>query len=291
MKVSPKLRGELHRHFLMAPLTSWRVGGRADRLYLPADRNDLIRFLAALPDHEPLFWLGLGSNLLIRDGGLRGTVVATPRRLAAIGWQGDLLYVEAGVAAPFLARYCARKGWGGVEFLAGIPGTIGGALAMNAGAFGEEIWERVVWVETVDRSGKVRRRTPEAFRVGYRRVEGPVEEWFLGCGLKLERRRDAAERIRKLLVERSRRQPKGASCGSVFKNPGSISAGWLIERCGLKGLRVGRAVVSEKHANFIINSGGALAREIETLIETVQQRVFAQTGIWLEPEVRILGER
>lgn len=286
-----KQRGELLRKIKLAPFTSWRVGGEADRLYFPASKGDLVRFLARLPESESLLLLGLGSNVLIRDGGVRGTVILIRQGLKNIEWQGDLLYVEAGVPAPHLARFCAQAGKRGLEFLAGIPGTVGGALAMNAGAFGGEIWDRVVWVETVDRMGQIRCHHRSEFRVGYRRVEGPEGEWFLACWLRLEEEDgEPIHHIQRLLAERSRKQPRGYSCGSVFKNPPPASAGWLIEQCGLKGLRIGDAVVSSKHANFILNLGQAKAAEIEALIAKVQREVFEQTGVWLELEVRIVGE-
>lgn len=274
--------------------TSWRVGGPARRFYRPADSADLVRFLRELPPDEPLLWLGMGSNLLVRDGGFRGTVVATRGRLNGLSLeQGSLLRAEAGVACAQVARAAARAGLCGLEFLAGIPGTMGGALAMNAGAFGGETWERVRKVETVDRGGRVRRRGPEDFRIGYRRAEGPPGEWFLAAWLGLTPG-DAAqgqERIRLLLERRAATQPLGEpSCGSVFRNPEGDHAARLIEAAGLKGCAMGGARVSEKHANFIINTGDATAADIECLIERVRARVEAHSGIRLQTEVCIVGE-
>jgi len=290
----PSLRGEMRHDEPFALHTTWRVGGPARCFYRPADSADLVCFLQQLPLDEPIFWLGLGSNLLVRDGGFSGTVIATRDALNGIAPVGsDRLRAEAGVSCARVARVASQHGLCGAEFLAGIPGTFGGALAMNAGAFGGETWERVIEVETVDRHGTLHRRAPEAFKVGYRRVQGPVGEWFLAASLQLEPGDVMAgqRRIRELLDRRAQTQPIGLpSCGSVFRNPPGDHAARLIEAAGLKGTRNGGAEVSTKHANFIVNTGGATAAEIEALIDLVQQRVFAQSGVRLEPEVRIVGE-
>jgi UDP-N-acetylmuramate dehydrogenase len=288
------LRGELRFDEPLSRHTTWRVGGAARCFYRPADREDLVQFMRQLDSDEPIFWLGLGSNLLVRDGGFRGTVIATKGCLAASEWRGDtLLYAEAGIACAKLARMAARAGLCGAEFLAGIPGTLGGALAMNAGAFGGETWECVVSVETIDREGVVRRRTPEHFEVGYRQVKGPSGEWFLAAELQLQAGDiDAAQqRIRQLLERRGATQPTDKpSCGSVFRNPPGDHAARLIEAAGLKGRRLGGAQVSEKHANFIINTGNATARDIESLIAEVRREVAARSGIELQTEVHCIGE-
>ena len=237
--------------------------------------------------------MGLGSNLLVRDGGVRGTVVSTVRLRAVerIGATG--LHVEAGAACPRVARLAARHGLTGCEFFAGIPGSMGGALAMNAGAFGTETWPSVAEVETIDGRGERRWRTPSEYRYAYRAVDGPLGEWFVACRLDLEEDAagEAADRIRYLLGQRAARQPTGArSCGSVFRNPPGDYAGRLIEASGLKGRRVGGAVVSDKHANFIINDAGARAADVEALIGEVIESVAERQGVRLEPEVRIVGE-
>jgi UDP-N-acetylmuramate dehydrogenase len=288
------LRGELLRGEPLARYTSWRVGGPAERLYRPADRADLLAFLTGLPVDEPVFWLGLGSNLLVRDGGLRGTVVAVTGRLNALRVvDGDRIYAEAGVPSAHVARAAARAGLVGLEFLAGIPGTLGGALAMNAGAFGGETWKRVVEVETVDHRGVVRRRTPAEYAVGYREVQGPAGEWFLAASLQAGSGDTAAaqQEIRRLLERRSATQPTSQpSGGSTFRNPPGDFAARLIESAGLKGLRVGGAEVSEKHANFIVNTGSATASDIEQLIDVVRDRVQRIHGVRLQTEVHIVGE-
>ncbi|MCP5427334.1 MAG: UDP-N-acetylmuramate dehydrogenase [Chromatiaceae bacterium] len=294
MKHQP-LRGELSHGVPLSDYTSWRVGGVAKQLYRPADSRDLIGFLQQLDAAEPLLWLGLGSNLLVRDGGFNGTVIATQGCLERLELQPDgLLYSEAGVSCAKVARFAARQGRVGIEFLAGIPGTMGGALAMNAGAFGGETWDAVAWVETVDRQGCVRRRDPSQFEVGYRSVKGAAGEWFLSTGLQIRPGDVAAgqQKIKQLLARRAETQPIGLpSCGSVFRNPVGDHAARLIEAAGLKGERIGGAVVSEKHANFIINSGAATANDIESLICLVRDRVEAASGVRLQTEVHMVGER
>ncbi len=289
------LRGRLLRNEPMSRHTSWRVGGPAERLYIPADLDDLVVFLRTLPsEYEPLYWVGLGSNLLVRDGGVRGTVILTSGTLRRLALRDkDLVYAEAGVAGAKLARFAARHALTGAEFLAGIPGTVGGALAMNAGAFGGETWDLVERVETVDRYGVRRTRAPADYRIGYRRVEGPSGEWFVAAQFRLARdsARQAAGLIKRWLARRGATQPTQLpNAGSVFKNPPGDHAARLIEACGLKGLCEGRACVSTLHANFIVNTGGATAEEIERLIARVQAEVERRCGVLLEPEVRIIGE-
>lgn len=289
----PVLRGELRPNESLRRYNTWRVGGPARQMYLPADIEDLAAFLRTLPAGEPLLWLGLGSNLLIRDGGFRGTVILLQGCLNALCVDGERVYAEAGVACAKVARACARAELRGAAFLAGIPGTIGGALAMNAGAFGGETWGIVASVSTIDRAGQVRERRADAYQVGYREVSRPAEEWFLGCSLRLERGEAAAEQaaIRALLDRRAATQPTGQpSCGSTFRNPPGDHAARLIEASGLKGFRIGGAEVSPKHANFIINTGSATATDIERLITHVRAEVLRCQGVALRPEVHMIGE-
>ena len=272
--------------------TSWHVGGPADIFFMPRDRMDLIAFLKALPDDVPLLWLGLGSNLLVRDGGVRGVVISTRDALTALERRDERgVHAEAGVPCAKLARACARWDLGPAEFFSGIPGTVGGALSMNAGAFHGETWRQVRAVETIDRHGEVRERDAGEFRVSYRHVEAPAQgEWFLAATFHFEAG-SSEEATRALLDRRKQTQPIGEwNCGSVFTNPPGDHAARLIESAGLKGLRSGGAVVSTKHANFIINEGSASARDIETLIQTVQLEVERQHGCRLTPECRIVGE-
>jgi UDP-N-acetylmuramate dehydrogenase len=292
---SMPLRGELRYDEPMARHTSWRVGGPARRFYRPADVADLAEFVGRLPPDEPILWLGLGSNLLVRDGGTPGVVIALQGALNALTPLSEsTVRAEAGAACAKVARFCAQRGLVGVEFLAGIPGTMGGALAMNAGAFGGETWERVKAVETLDRHGTLRERRPEEYRIGYRSVSGPDGEWFVAAHLLLDRgdAQAAQARIKALLERRGETQPTGqASCGSVFRNPPGDFAGRLIETAGLKATCVGGACVSEVHGNFIINTGKATAGDIETLIEKVAETVERVHGVRLVPEVRIVGEK
>ncbi|WP_338034820.1 UDP-N-acetylmuramate dehydrogenase [Lamprobacter modestohalophilus] len=289
----PALRGELRLNEPLARYTSWRVGGPAQRLYRPADAQDLAAFLTRLDADEPLFWLGLGSNLLISDAGLAGTVIHTQGCLNGISQLPDhAIRVEAGASCAKVARFASRQGLVGAEFLAGIPGTMGGALAMNAGAWGGETWPLVRGVRTIDRQGQIRELGSADFRYGYRQVMGPEGEWFLGADLVLEPgdTEAAQARIRELLDRRAATQPTGVpSCGSVFRNPAGDHAARLIEAAGLKGRRIGGAEVSPKHANFIINLGDATASDIAALIALVQDEVERSSGIRLQPEVRRLG--
>ncbi len=287
-----ELRGRLLKHEKLAKYTSWRVGGPADQLYIPQDRQDLIEFIKALPDDEPVFWMGLGSNLLVRDGGIRGTVINIKGRLKAMNLVGGLVYVEAGVPCAHVARFCGERGLIGAEFLAGIPGTMGGALKMNAGAFGGETWAIVKSVEMLNRLGNVVYRKPKDFTVGYRSVMGFENEWFVSCLLTLQQGDtvDSQRKIKGLLEKRGATQPTHQpSCGSVFKNPEGDYAARLIEQTGLKGYAIGGACVSEKHANFIVNTGSATAADIETLIYYVRDEVEQRQGIILQTEVCILG--
>ena len=289
------LRGVIKYDEPMSRHTSWRVGGPADRFYVPADVEDLCLFLSRLPNDEPLTWIGLGSNVLVRDGGVRGTVVCVKNVLNEFTVIGPgRLRVGAGLPCAKVARFAVKSGLAGAEFLAGVPGTMGGALAMNAGAFGGETWDIVAAVETVNRRGEKFSRVKADYRIGYRSVRASAEEWFISAELHLlEGGNDAGENnIRELLARRARTQPMGeASCGSVFRNPEGDHAARLIEASGLKGVHVGKACVSDKHANFIINTGGASAADIEELIMLVKDTVRAKQGVLLREEVKILGDR
>jgi UDP-N-acetylmuramate dehydrogenase len=288
------LRGTLHANESLARHTAWAIGGCADRFYEPADLDDLCAFVATLAADEPLFFLGLGSNLLVRDGGIRGTVVHLANALSGIARSGaNTVRAEAGVACPKVARFCAREDLAGAEFMAGIPGTVGGALAMNAGAFGGETYGIVFEVETITRDGTRYRHQSQDLHPGYRHVDVPQGHWFVAAHLLLQHgvRGDSEARIRELLRQRAQTQPTGTrSCGSVFRNPPNDHAARLIEQCGLKGQRVGDAQVSTKHANFIINTGKARAADVEALIAHIMMRVQENFGVQLIPEVRVVGE-
>jgi len=287
------VEGELRYDEPLARHTSWRVGGPADVFFMPASVDDLAAFLQVLDDDAVIFWLGAGSNLLVRDGGIRGVVIAAARMLRTIE-RLDRLTVKAGAGLPCtqLARQCIRWGLGPSEFFAGIPGTVGGALTMNAGAHGGETWERVESVRTIDRGGEVHQRAPNEYSVGYRSVTGPANEWFLEATLRFDPNVvPSMETLDAMLERRKNTQPLGLpSCGSVFRNPDGDHAARLIEAAGLKGKAIGGAEVSTKHANFIINTGDATATDIEELIELVRQTVLEAHGVALRHEVRIAGE-
>jgi UDP-N-acetylmuramate dehydrogenase len=290
---SVAVRGRLERDVPLAALTSWRVGGPADWLFEPEDADDLAHFLASIPETLPRMVLGLGSNVLIRDGGVEGVVIHLAGTLnQRLRLDPERVELGAGLACAQAARFCAAQGLTGAEFLAGIPGSIGGALAMNAGAWGGEIWPLVDWVEVVDPAGLRHMRTPADYRIGYRSVRGHEQEFFLRAVLRLAPGSPFAgrQRIQGLLRERARTQPLGLpSCGSVFRNPEGGHAAALIEQAGLKGLRRGSAEVSLKHANFLTHDGTATAADLEGLIQEVQARVETQFGIRLLPEVRVMG--
>ncbi len=286
-------RGRIRHNEPMSRHTSWRVGGPADIYFQPADVQDLADFLAGLDRATEIHWVGLGSNLLVRDGGLRGVVIATHRGLSNLErLDNGMVRAEAGVVCAKLARQCARWKLGPAEFFAGIPGTVGGALAMNAGAFDGETWQQVTAVETVDRTGQIRTRQRFEFEVSYRHVKMPAVEWFVAGLFDFEEQADASvDGIRRLLARRKESQPIGLpSCGSVFRNPLDDHAARLIEASGMKGLRLGGAEVSGKHANFIINTGDATADDVERLINKIRNQVREEQGVELVAEVRIVGE-
>ena len=288
------LRGRLLCDESLAAHTSWRVGGPADYFFVPSDSEDLAMFLAMLPAHVPVLWVGLGSNLLVRDGGYRGAVICTHQGLGHASPSGSSGYfAEAGVPCAKVARYSAQMGRCGAEFLSGIPGTIGGALAMNAGAYGHETWSIVKKVELIDRQGQIHESTRDAFKIGYRSVAGRGDCWFLNATFDLipGNKEEAQSAIRTLLQTRGREQPiQERSAGSVFKNPDGDFAARLIEAAGLKGQHCGGARVSVAHANFIINDGSATALQVECLIKRIQETVAKFCGAELEREVHIVGE-
>ncbi len=293
MAVAPEFAPRVRREEPLSRHTSWHVGGPAEVFFNPRDRADLSAFLRTVPAAEPIQWIGLGSNLLVRDGGIRGVVISTHGTLDALErLSATTVRAEAGVACARIARQCLKWGLGPAEFFAGIPGTLGGALAMNAGAFGGETWQHVRQVETIDRRGALHARAAAEYRVSYRHVEAPApEEWFLGAELTFEARPSAQRaQVAALLARRKATQPIGEwSCGSVFTNPPGDHAARLIEAAGLKGFRIGDASVSQKHANFIINHGQASAQDLEQLIRHVRDTVARLHGVTLEPEVRIVG--
>ncbi len=307
-KTEGALRGEMRMNESMKKYTSWRAGGKAERVYIPADLADLSQFLHGIPKCDPVHVVGLGSNLLVRDGGLRGTVILLHARLNDLRLEQNsnnngLIYVEAGVTCAKVARFAALHNLAGAEFLVGIPGTVGGALAMNAGCYGAETWEIVEKVRTLNRLGHLNDRDSKEYKISYRQVNLKSDiglsvdyfnnEWFVGAWLRLKKGNDTTSRkkIKELLSSRIDSQPLSfPSAGSVFRNPPGDHAARLIESCGLKGFSIGGAMVSTKHANFIVNTGNATAEDIEAVIAEISKKVKRKTGIKLIQEVRIIGE-
>ena len=297
--VKVAIRGEVRHNESMAKHVSWRAGGTAKTFFKPADLEDLRAFLPTIAPCEKILMLGLGSNLLVRDGGYHGTVILTTPMLGGIALDArdkHIVVAGAGAASPHVAKFAARNHLAGAEWLAGVPGTIGGALAMNAGCYGTETWEQVVDCQTLDRCGVIHTRTAADFDIGYRHVETLVadrEELFVAARFHFEAGdADTAQaRIKELLAKRMASQPLDKpNAGSTFRNPPGDHAARLIESCGLKGYTIGGAQVSLKHANFIVNLGGASAKDIESLINHMRDTVREKTGVELIQEVRIVGE-
>ena len=286
--------GKLMLNEPMARYTSWRVGGKADRFYVPASLDDLRSYLRSLPAYEEVHFIGLGSNLLVRDGGIRGTVILMHNVLTELRMDDGLIYAEAGVTCAKLAKFSAKEAKQGAEFFAGIPGTLGGALAMNAGCYGSETWNVVAKVITINRRGEVATRDAGEFVASYRHIDMPVaDEWFIAAWLKLEQgdAHESTQKIKALLAQRLNSQPLNMpSAGSTFRNPAGDFAARLVEASGLKGYVIGGAQVSEKHANFIVNLGGANALDIELLIKHMRETVLEKQGVALQQEVKVIGE-
>ncbi len=286
-------RGILEKNVSLARYTSWKVGGLADVLYRPVNVIDLRNFLVTLDENIQITWLGRGTNVLIRDGGIRGVVILLQSGINQIVLvEPAKIRAEVGASCAKLARFSTDQNLNGAEFLAGIPGTVGGALAMNSGAYGSETWDFVEHVETINRSGHIQKRSSKDLNVSYRSVDGLKNEWFISAvfTFSMGDGNFARGKIRELLSERNASQPVGnQSCGSVFRNPENDFAARMIETCHLKGVAVGDAQISTKHANFIINGGNATAQDIEDLIIMVRETVKNECGVTLEPEVRIIG--
>ena len=288
----PPLRGTLRRNVPLAPLTWLRVGGSAEFVFQPADADDLAAFLEALPEDVPVLPMGVASNLLVRDGGLEGVVIRFGGPLAKVEARGGTILAGAGALDQRVAQEAQRAGLAGLEFLIGIPGTVGGAVRMNAGAFGGETKDRLLWAEALDRKGALHRLSNAELGFAYRRSALPAD-WIVvraafqgvpGDPEAISARMDAIK------AEREAAQPlRVATGGSTFKNPPGHKAWQLIDAAGCRGLRRGGAMVSEKHCNFLINTGGATAAEIEALGEQVRTRVREASGVVLEWEIVRIG--
>jgi len=290
----PPVRGRLTANAALAGITWFRVGGPAEIMFRPADRDDLLAFLAGKPADVPVTVIGVGSNLLVRDGGVPGVVLRLGRDFAGIVCDGDR--VSAGAAALDLnvAMAAADAGIGGLEFLSGVPGTIGGAMRMNAGAYGRELVDVLVEGEIADGAGRVHRLTCDAFGFGYRHCDLPADTIFLSALLEGTRETPDAIRARMAGIRERREesQPiRTRTGGSTFANPrdDSRKAWELIDAAGCRGLRIGGAQVSEKHCNFLINTGNATAADLEALGEEVRRRVNEKFGVTLDWEIRRIG--
>jgi UDP-N-acetylmuramate dehydrogenase len=288
----PQPRGRLSEGADLAKVTWFRVGGPAEVMFRPADREDLLAFLAAKPADVPVTVIGVGSNLLVRDGGVPGVVLRLGRAFVGIEVEDSDLLCGASALDLNVATAAKLAGIGGLEFLSGVPGTIGGALRMNGGAYGKETKDVVVWAEAADPHGQVHRLTPEQIGFSYRHSTVPEDWIFLGARLagQPDTPEAIAARMARIQEARADSQPiRTRTGGSTFKNPPGNKAWQLIEQAGCRGLRHGAAMVSELHCNFLINTGGASAADLEQLGEEVRRRVRAASGIELEWEIRRIG--
>ena len=278
---------------LLSKHTSWKVGGPADIFFTPQNRDDLCNFLKS-NQGNPITWLGNGTNVLVRDGGIRGAVISTKKSIDKINMETkNSCRVEAGASCMDLALFAEKNQLGPAAFFSGIPGSIGGALTMNAGSFGMETWDLVKEVEVINEKGDISFLEKESFEIAYRAVTFPFRLWFLSCSMFLSSDEETTkDNLIELRNQRIKTQPLSEdTCGSVFKNPPGNYAGALIEGSGLKGFKIGSASISEKHANFIVNQGGATAGDIENLINHTRQVVKKNYDIDLQLEVRIMGEK
>ena len=287
----PKPRGRLAADAPLGPQTWFGAGGPAEVLFRPADTEDLAAFLKALPRDVQVTVLGVGSNLLVRDGGVKGVVVRLMRGFTGIAVEGNELLAGAGAPDLNVALTARDHALAGLEFLSGIPGTIGGAVAMNAGAYGGELAEVLISAEAVDRAGKVHRVSASELGFSYRHSEAPADWIFTSARLRAQPgdQLAIARRIAEIDATRTDSQPRSRTGGSTFVNPPGHKAWELIDQAGCRGLRIGEAQVSEKHCNFLINLGAATATDLEELGEEVRRRVLEKSGVRLEWEIRRLG--
>jgi UDP-N-acetylmuramate dehydrogenase len=289
----PRPRGRLTADAPLGPQTWFRAGGNAEVLFRPADTQDLAAFLAALPREVPVTVLGVGSNVLVRDGGIKGVVIRLMRGFTGIAVEGHEVIAGAGAPDLNVALTARDHALTGLEFLSGIPGTIGGAFPTNAGAYGGDLAQVLVSAEAVDRAGRIHAVAPAQLGLGYRHSAAPADWIFTSARLRAAPgdQLAIARRIAEIDSARAESQPRSRTGGSTFANPPGLKAWELIDRAGCRGLSVGAAQVSEKHTNFLINTGDATASDIEGLGEEVRHRVFEQSGILLQWEIRRIGEK
>ena len=288
-----KIKGELYKNTSLAPLTWFKVGGPAEYLFIPENKEDLIAFLKQYPAEQPKTIIGAGSNLLVRDGGITGVVISM-KRINKISKVNEFIYAECGALDMGISRMASKHGISGLEFLIGIPGTIGGALKMNAGSYGSEIKDILVDVEVIDSSGSIFNVSSKDLKLEYRKNNSPDNWIFLSCNLKGKPSQDEKIRLKmkKIMNDRKNNQPiNQLTGGSTFKNPYEMKSWQLIDKAGCRGLAYGKARVSDKHCNFLINNGAAQSSDIETLGEIVRRKVLNETGVSLEWEIIRIGEK
>ena len=287
------LRGRLRENVSLKEYNTWKVGGKAEYFYEPFNLEDLRLFLELL-ENTPIILLGNGSNVLIRDGGIDGCVICLKKTLNNYSYKNGEYIFEAGLSCMKMAQITSRENYTGLEFLCGIPGSLGGALAMNAGCYGGNIWDHVLTVSLINNNGEIIKKNKNDFIVSYRNTNLEENNFFISAVFKLKKNKleNSLEKIKELLKDRRSKQPTGLlSCGSVFKNPHNMYAAKIIESIGLKGYKIGGAYISEKHANFIISDKLTKSSDIEKLINFTKKEVFKKKDVVLETEVKFIGNQ
>ena len=289
--IQKMLRGRLRENVSLKDYNTWKVGGKAEYFYEPFNLEDLRLFFELL-ENTPIILLGNGSNVLIRDGGIDGCVICLKKTLNNYSYKNEEYIFEAGLSCMKMAQITARENYTGLEFLCGIPGSLGGALAMNAGCYGGNIWDHVLTVSLINNNGEIIKKNKNDFIVGYRNTNLEENNFFISAVFKLKKNKleNSLDKIKEFLQDRRSKQPTGLlSCGSVFKNPHNMYAAKLIESIGLKGYKIGGAYISEKHANFIISDKLTKSSDIEKLINFTKKEVFKKKEVVLETEVKFIG--
>ena len=292
-KIQKMLKGRLREDVSLKDYNTWKIGGKAEYFYEPSDIKDLKLFLELL-QNTPVTFLGNGSNVLIRDGGINGCVICLKNTLNNYFVKDEEYIFEAGLSCMKMAQITARENYEGLEYLCGIPGSLGGALAMNAGCYGGNIWDHVSTVSLINNDGEIIKKNKNDFIISYRNTSLEENNFFISAVFKLRKNKlkNSLEKIKEFLQDRRSKQPTGLlSCGSVFKNPKNLYAAKLIESIGLKGYKIGGACISEKHANFIISDKSTKSIDIEKLINFTQKEVFKKKEVVLETEVKFIGNK
>ena len=291
--IQKMLKGRLREDVSLKDYNTWKIGGKAEYFYEPSDIKDLKLFLELL-QNTPITFLGNGSNVLIRDGGISGCVICLKNTLNNYFFKDEEYIFEAGLSCMKMAQITARENYEGLEHLCGIPGSLGGALAMNAGCYGGNIWDHVLTVSLINNDGEIIKKNKNDFIISYRNTSLEENNFFISAVFKLRKNKlkNSLEKIKEFLQDRRSKQPTGLlSCGSVFKNPKNLYAAKLIESIGLKGYKIGGACISEKHANFIISDKSTKSIDIEKLINFTQKEVFKKKEVVLETEVKFIGNK